>query len=87
MIYINAYDTNIFSLASYYIKYISLNHPFVDGNKRTALASAVVFLEFNGYSIDETYEEELADLVLNFINKKIQQKDLVQFLRGNSRKN
>ena len=27
------------------------NHPFVDGNKRTALAAAGVFLELNGYAL------------------------------------
>jgi len=30
---------------------ISQNQPFVDGNKRTALASLRVFLELNGYQI------------------------------------
>jgi death-on-curing protein len=36
---------------------ISSNHPFVDGNKRTAMQVAFVFLEFNGVSITATQEE------------------------------
>jgi death on curing protein len=30
---------------------LSQNHPFIDGNKRTALASTVAFLAVNGYSL------------------------------------
>jgi death-on-curing protein len=36
---------------------ISGNHPFVDGNKRTAMHVAFVFLEFNGYPITASQEE------------------------------
>ena len=33
------------------------NHPFVDGNKRTALASALVFLSLNGVELDDPQED------------------------------
>lgn len=33
------------------------NHPFVDGNKRTAIASAGLFLRMNGYRLMVTNEE------------------------------
>ena len=36
---------------------ISSNHPFVDGNKRTAMQVAFVFLEFNGYPVTASQEE------------------------------
>ena len=36
---------------------ISSNHPFVDGNKRTAMEVAFVFLEFNGICIAVSEEE------------------------------
>jgi death-on-curing protein len=42
---------NIYEMASAYAFHICQNHPFVDGNKRTALASALVFLELNGISV------------------------------------
>jgi death on curing protein len=34
-------------IAAAYLFYISRNHPFLDGNKRTALAACLVFLEMN----------------------------------------
>jgi death-on-curing protein len=36
-----------------YLFYICKNHPFVDGNKRTALAACLVFLESNGLLPDD----------------------------------
>jgi death-on-curing protein len=30
-----------------------MNHSFIDGNKRTALVTALVFLDFNGIRIDD----------------------------------
>jgi death-on-curing protein len=35
-------------IAAAYMFYLCRNHPFVDGNKRVALASCLVFLEQNG---------------------------------------
>ena len=35
------------------------NHQFVDGNKRTALASAGIFLKLNGYNLINSHGEEL----------------------------
>ena len=34
-------------VAAAYLFYLCRNHPFVDGNKRTALASCLVFMESN----------------------------------------
>jgi len=35
------------------------NHPFVDGNKRTALAATGIFLELNGYVLTAGNDEAL----------------------------
>jgi death-on-curing protein len=40
-------------VAAAYLFYLCRNHPFVDGNKRTALAACLVFLEANGRLPDE----------------------------------
>jgi len=46
---------DIFEMAAAYVYHLCKNHPFVDGNKRTALACGLVFLEINGITIiDET---------------------------------
>jgi death on curing protein len=39
---------DIIEIAAAYLFYICKNHPFVDGNKRTALMAAIVFLRING---------------------------------------
>jgi len=44
---------DIYEMAAAYAFHICQNHPFVDGNKRTALASALVFLELNGIIISD----------------------------------
>jgi death on curing protein len=44
-------------LAAAYAFGISSNHPFVDGNKRTAMQVSFVFLEFNGYPANATQED------------------------------
>jgi len=46
-----AYDTKttVFELAAAYSFRIAKNHPFVDGNKRTAFMAGVIFLEINEY--------------------------------------
>ena len=42
---------DLHEMAAAYAFHLSRDHPFVDGNKRTALACALVFLELNGVSI------------------------------------
>ena len=42
---------------------LSQNHPFVDGNKRTAFATTYVFLAINGLEITAT-DDEAQDFVL-----------------------
>lgn len=59
---------DVFHMAAAYLFHIAGNHPFVDGNKRTALAACLVFLELNGYRIQEK-ATELADLVLEMISQ------------------
>ena len=44
-------------LAAAYAFGISSNHPFVDGNKRTAMQVSFVFLEFNGFPVTASQEE------------------------------
>lgn len=43
---------SIFDLAAAYGYGLAKNHPFVDGNKRTAFVTMATFLELNGYSLE-----------------------------------
>ena len=53
---------NDFEMAGAYLFHIARNHPFVDGNKRTALMSALVFLGLNGHRL-EAESDSLYELV------------------------
>lgn len=43
---------DLFAQAAAYLFHIVANHPFVDGNKRTGLLTALVFLDLNDITID-----------------------------------
>src|SRR2546423_2761858 len=53
-------ETNLAVLAAAYGFGIAQNHPFIDGNKRTALASLIVFLGLNGIEFDAPQEQTTA---------------------------
>jgi death-on-curing protein len=38
---------DLYEMAAAYLFHIVQNHPFIDGNKRTGLATAIAFLRFN----------------------------------------
>jgi death-on-curing protein len=44
--------STIYEMAAAYAYHIIKDHPFVDGNKRTGLMAAILFLECNGVQID-----------------------------------
>ena len=46
-------------IAAAYLFYLCRNHPFVDGNKRTALATCLVFLSENGLLPNEQLDVDL----------------------------
>jgi len=48
-------------LAASYSYGIARNHPFFDGNKRSALLAAIVFLEINGMKFKATEEEAVLE--------------------------
>lgn len=48
---------SIFEQAAVLLDSICRNHPFVDGNKRTAITTASIFLSENGYEVTATNKE------------------------------
>jgi len=75
---------DVFEMAASYIACITMRHPFLDGNKRTALACALTFLYINGFTIHESYKTELADLVLAFLENQRDKGKIVTHFRKNS---
>ena len=72
-------------MAAAYLFYLCRNHPFADGNKRTALATALVFLQANGRLPDPGVpQRELEDwesLVVEVAASKLDREQTAQRLR------
>lgn len=75
--------TDLPEMAAAYLYHIVCNHPFVDGNKRTGTASALVFLEVNGVEI-RADNDELAELVLQTAMGKTRKPAIAEFFRRNT---
>ena len=54
---------SIFHQAAAYFFYILKNHPFIDGNKRTGLATAITFLEWNNLRFSAFDEKDVFTFV------------------------
>ncbi|MBQ0709662.1 type II toxin-antitoxin system death-on-curing family toxin [Ochrobactrum sp. AP1BH01-1] len=76
-------DPDVFDLAAAYLFGILKNHPFVDGNKRTGLAAADLFLYFNGYSL-EAGQEDVIQLVLMVSTSEIDESGAAAFFRDHT---
>jgi len=61
---------SVLEMAAAYLFHISRNHPFMDGNKRTAVAAALTFLEMNGIEVDAK-EKEFYELVIGVAEGKV----------------
>jgi len=60
---------------------LARNHPFVDGNKRTAAVACETFLELNGAQLDAE-DLELYPLYLALAEGKLGEREFVAWLRG-----
>ena len=60
---------DLFAMAAAYLFHLTNNHAFVDGNKRTGLAAALVFLDANGFEVADE-GTELADMVLEMVEQR-----------------
>jgi death-on-curing protein len=61
----------LFAMAAAYLFHIVSNHPFVDGNKRTGMLAAIVFLDVNGIAIDHP-SEDLYELTMGVAEGRIE---------------
>jgi death-on-curing protein len=72
-------------VAAAYLFYLCRNHPFIDGNKRTALATCLVFLSENGYLSQEkldldAWEQLVLDVAASRIDREETTKQLAKVL-------
>ena len=79
-----AYGTpDVADLAAAYGFGIARNHPFIDGNKRTAFVAATMFLELNGRRFGAT-EVDAATAFLRLAAGELSEAELAGWLRSNS---
>jgi death-on-curing protein len=83
-IYLHA-KCDLADLAAAYARGIVKNHPFNDGNKRTAFAVAAVFLDINRVEITMSEQEAVLSMI-ELTGSSITEKQFAEFLRKNSRK-
>lgn len=72
-------EPDIFDLAAAYAFGVINNHPFVDGNKRTAYTAAFVFLSINQYEIAAD-EGEVVVMTVGLAEKSIKQEQYAAWL-------
>jgi death-on-curing protein len=72
---------DLFEQAAAYTFHICQNHPFIDGNKRTALATALVFLALNGIDLDDP-EETLYTLMMKVARGKASKPEIATELQA-----
>jgi death on curing protein len=70
--------------AAAYLYHIAKNHPFIDGNKRTAFAVMDTFLRVNGYKLALT-DDDAYDLVLAVVDGRLDKADLTVVLESQLR--
>ena len=71
---------DIAEMAAAYLFHIVRNHPFVDGNKRTGLAAAYVFLRLNGLELHAP-EVQFEQVVRDTAEGKLDKGQVSDFLR------
>lgn len=74
------FHSNLYLMAAAYLFHISRNHPFVDGNKRTALACCLIFLDYNDIEI-VTESDNLEELVLQTAQGALTKDQIAKTLR------
>lgn len=72
------------ALAAAYAFGITKNHPFVDGNKRTAFVVCRTFLKLNGCDLDAPPEDKYA-VFLQLASSELTEEGLADWIRDRSR--
>lgn len=75
----------VFDKAAALLQSLLKNHPFVDGNKRTALTSAGLFLRLNGYKLTNAKKEEV-EFAIRVDNEHLSMEKISKWLEKHSKK-
>ncbi len=72
-----------FEKAAVYFRNIVADHPFVDGNKRTAVTTSVIFLKRNGYKLTAR-PKELEDFAVKIATDHLDVPAIAAWLQSHS---
>ncbi|MFT3867066.1 MAG: type II toxin-antitoxin system death-on-curing family toxin [Nibricoccus sp.] len=75
----------VFELAATYAFGLAKNHPFIDGNKRIAFATAIMFLELNGYRFTAT-EVDAVLKTLALAASELSESEYANWIKANSKR-
>ncbi|MEK7536126.1 MAG: type II toxin-antitoxin system death-on-curing family toxin [Patescibacteria group bacterium] len=75
----------LFDKAAVYVREIVMRHPFVDGNKRTGITSAFVFLDKNEY-IATAKQGSVEKFAVEIAVNHLEIPEIAKWLKKNSRK-
>jgi death on curing protein len=76
-------EPDVFDLAAAYAFGLARNHPFVDGNKRTAFVVSTTFLGYNGFRFDGGKTESVV-VLLRLAAGDLREDELAGWFRENS---
>ncbi len=79
------FHKDILEMSAAYLFHLAQNHPFVDGNKRTAAAAANVFLLLHGIVLTAE-QKKFENLVRAVASGRLTKQDIADFFRKYSRK-
>jgi death on curing protein len=82
----SGYYKDLIEEASALLESLTINHPFLDGNKRAAFAITDVFLNINGYEIDITSRKAILKIDELFAENNFDMAHLEPWLRKVIRK-
>ena len=71
---------DLFAMAAAYAYHLAESQAFVDGNKRTALNAALVFLGLNGWDVDDP-DELLFGAMIGIAEHKTSKEELARVLQ------
>jgi death-on-curing protein len=70
-----------FGMAAAYHYHVVRNHPFLDGNKRSGVALAIVFLDWQGVSL-RSDNEGVVDITIRVAEGRATKDDVAEFLQS-----
>jgi death on curing protein len=72
---------DMFDIAAAYAFHLSQAQAFFDGNKRTAIASAFIFLEVNGVRVSSEHDGAIYDALIAIAERRMDKPQLAGLLR------